>query len=79
MLDIKSSLEQIESFYEEAIEKAIKGYIEKNELGFGAVLNPLRLCIVGSGMGPSLFMIMEMLGKDESIIRIENAVNTIKK
>lgn len=79
MLNIKSLLEQSESFYEEAIENTVKGYIEKNELGFGAVLNPLRLCLVGSGMGPSLFKIMEMLGKDEIIIRIENAVNTIKK
>lgn len=79
MLDIKAILEQTQSFKEEPIEAAVKGYIDKNKLGFGAVLNPLRLCLVGSGMGPSLFKIMEMLGKDESIIRIENAVNTIKK
>ena len=45
--------------------------------GFGAIMNPLRLCLVGGNMGPDLFVICEILGKDETISRIKKAVETI--
>lgn len=59
-------------------EEAIKNYIEKNELGFGKIMNPLRLAIVGAGKGPHLFDIMEMIGKEETIMRIEKAILILK-
>ncbi len=79
MEDIKSKLKDLEDFQEEAIEKTVKSYIEEKELGFGKVLNALRLCMVGSGMGPSLFKIIEMIGKEESMQRIDKAIGEIKK
>ncbi|MDZ7742930.1 MAG: glutamate--tRNA ligase [Bacteroidota bacterium] len=79
MEDIKSRLEQLDDFREEEIEKSVKSYIEEKEFGFGKVLNALRLCMVGSGMGPSLFKIIEMIGKAESMQRIEKAIREINK
>ncbi len=79
LAQIIESLKNISSFIEEEIEKALKSYIENKELGFGQVLNPLRLTLVGSGKGPSLFKIIEMLGKDETIKRIETGIEKIKK
>ncbi len=58
-------------------EAAIKNYIETNELSFGKIMNPLRLAIVGASKGPHLFDIMEMIGKDESLKRIERAIHTL--
>ena len=50
-----------------------------NEMGwgFGAVMNPLRLCLVGGNMGPDLFVICEILGKEETISRIKSAISSI--
>jgi glutamyl-tRNA synthetase len=50
-----------------------------NEKGwnFGAIMNPLRLCLVGGNMGPDLFVICEILGKEETIKRIEKGINEI--
>jgi len=42
-------------------------------------MQPLRLSLVGDLKGPDLFVILEMLGKDESLKRIEKAVGEIKK
>jgi glutamyl-tRNA synthetase len=71
-------LKEIEPFTSAASEEKIKAYIEGSELGFGKVMNPLRLAIVGAGKGPHLFDIMEIIGKEETIKRIEKALDRIK-
>lgn len=46
--------------------------------GFGVAMVPIRLALVGSSQGADLFDIFEIIGKDETISRIEKAVATIK-
>ncbi|MGD2033943.1 MAG: glutamate--tRNA ligase family protein, partial [Bacteroidales bacterium] len=77
---IKNCLEIIRStdrFFSQELEERIKHYIEMNELGFGKVMNPLRLAIVGAGKGPHLFDIMQIIGKTETINRIEKALEVL--
>lgn len=52
-------------------------YIGKNELGFGAVMNALRLAIVGDGIGPDLFKIIEFIGKEDALKRMDFALKTL--
>lgn len=47
-------------------------------IGTGKILQALRVSITGAGAGPDLMMIMEIIGKDEVIRRIEYALQTIK-
>jgi len=56
---------------------AIKGWITSQEMGFGKVMMPLRLALVGSLMGPDVFEIASLIGKNETIARIENAINKL--
>lgn len=70
-------IQKEEAFTSENLEDKIKTYIESNELGFGKVMNPLRLAIVGAGKGPHLFDIMEIIGKEETIHRIEKALSAL--
>jgi glutamyl-tRNA synthetase len=58
-------------------EALIKGFIADRNLNMGNVMNILRLCLVGSSMGPGVFDIMELLGPAEVIARIEKAIETI--
>ena len=44
----------------------------------GRLLPAFRLSVTGLGMGPSLFDIVSLLGKQEVIERIENAIKNIK-
>jgi len=55
----------------------IKGWITSQEIGFGKVMMPLRLALVGSLMGPDVFEIASMIGKSETISRIENAIKNL--
>ncbi len=77
--DIITILDSLKNFSEPLIEDAVKSYIKKNQYGFGKVLNILRLTLVGSVKGPELFKIIEMLGKDETKRRIQNAIERINK
>jgi glutamyl-tRNA synthetase len=49
-------------------------YLEEKEIGMGKVMIGMRLCLVGSGTGPDLFSIMEMIGREETLARIEAGV-----
>jgi len=67
----------VSSFKLEDLEEGIKGWISENELGMGAVMNPLRLAMVGAPKGPGVFEIMDVLGPDEVIRRIERAIKVL--
>lgn len=69
-------LEHISSSY---TEQQVKKYIADNELNMGAVMNALRLALVGTGKGPHLFDIIEIIGRDETISRINNIINVLGK
>lgn len=69
--ELKQILEKIEDFSSENTETEVKSWIAAKELGFGKVLNPLRLLLVGATSGPHLFDIVEMLGKQEVLKRID--------
>ena len=66
-------------FKSEVLETAFKTFVEENELGFGKPMIAIRLSITGEGGGPSLFDIMELIGKEESISRLKAGINNIKK
>lgn len=70
-------IEKQNPFTSEALEANIKTYIESNELGFGKVMNPLRLALVGEGRGPHLFDIIEIIGKEETIKRLKKALEKL--
>jgi len=56
---------------------AIKGWIKEQEMGFGKVMMPLRLSLVGSLMGPDVFEIASLIGKQETVKRIETAIEKL--
>ena len=46
-------------------------------VGTGKVLQAIRLALTGAGGGPDLMMIMEIIGKNEVIQRIDRALKTL--
>jgi glutamyl-tRNA synthetase len=68
---VKELLKGTKDFSSVGLEGIIKDYAEKHNLSFGRIAAPLRLLIVGSAMGPHLFDILEMIGREASLERIE--------
>ncbi|MCB0400746.1 MAG: glutamate--tRNA ligase [Flavobacteriales bacterium] len=69
--ELQSILEGISDFTASNIEAEFKAFLERKELGFGAVLPGFRLLVTGAGMGPSMFEICALLGKNETLNRIQ--------
>ena len=78
LAEVKNILSSIENFSAEPIHDKIKIFIENKGIGFGQVMIPLRIALVGAGKGPDLVQIIEMLGKNEVIKRIDFALGKIK-
>ncbi|MES2812348.1 MAG: glutamate--tRNA ligase [Bacteroidota bacterium] len=77
MTQLIGVLEGISDFTSANIETIVKEWLTANEIGMGKVMQPFRLSLVGKMMGPHLFDIVEMIGKQESIQRIQKAIDTI--
>ncbi|WP_396162559.1 glutamate--tRNA ligase [Flavobacterium sp.] len=74
MQKVIAELNKIEDFASVNIETLLKEWVTTNEIGMGKVMQPLRLSLVGALKGPHLFDIIELIGKKETLKRIEKAI-----
>ena len=77
MQKVTVELNNIQDFTSQNIETLLKKWMTTSEIGMGKVMQPLRLSLVGALKGPHLFDIIEMIGKEESIKRIEKAIDVL--
>lgn len=75
--ELTSVIKNIAVFSSEQIEAVVKEWITSKEVGFGKVMAPLRLSLVGSLKGPHVFDIIEMIGKEESLSRINKIIRDL--
>ncbi len=62
----------------EAIHKVVENTVTTLEVGFGKVGQPLRLAVTGHGKSPSIDITLELLGKEKTLQRLEQAISFIK-
>ncbi|QBZ97095.1 glutamate--tRNA ligase [Flavobacterium sangjuense] len=74
MQELISVLENISDFTSVNIETVVKDWMTQNEIGMGKVMQPFRLSLVGALKGPHLFDIVELIGKEETIKRLQKAI-----
>ena len=77
MRQLINVLDGITDFTSAAMKTVVKEWLTANEIGMGKVMQPFRLSLVGKMMGPHLFDIVELLGKEETIKRIQKAIDSI--
>jgi glutamyl-tRNA synthetase len=77
MEELISVLKEISDFTSVHIETTVKDWMTKNEIGMGKIMQPFRLSLVGALKGPHLFDIVEVIGKEETVKRIEKAIATL--
>jgi glutamyl-tRNA synthetase len=77
MQQLISVLENVGEFTSLNIETIVKDWMTKNEIGMGKVMQPFRLSLVGALKGPHLFDIVELIGKEETIKRLEKAIASL--
>lgn len=77
MRQLIAVLTTITDFTSANIETIVKDWMAANEIGMGKIMQPFRLSLVGALKGPNLFDIVEIIGKDETIQRIEKAIESM--
>ncbi len=70
-------LQSIDDFSSENQEKAVKQWIEDRNYHLGNIMNAFRLAVVGESKGPQMFDITALIGKQETIDRINRAIKEI--
>ena len=77
MTELLEVLRGIEDFTSKPSEEIVIGWITEKEYHMGNVMNAFRLAIVGECKGPHMFDITELLGKEETLARLEKAIKEL--
>jgi glutamyl-tRNA synthetase len=70
----RDALAVVENFSADEIEAAFKTRASKLGTKVGALVHPTRLAVTGSNVGPSLYHLLEVLGKEKVLARIDRAL-----
>ena len=62
----------------EGFEAYMKAWCEEKGYGLGNVMNPFRLMLVGELKGPAMFELTSVLGKEETLKRIDYALSKLQ-
>lgn len=66
-------LQGLDPFRAEAIEAALRAAAAEHGLSMRAVVHPIRVALTGKTVGPGLFELMEVLGRERVLQRLERA------
>lgn len=68
----------LSTFDSSNIETALRSTAEELNVGAGKLIHPLRFAISGASQGPSLFHLVEILGKETTLRRISLAIKRLQ-
>ena len=71
------ALQSLQNFDHESVEAALQSFAAEEGAKPGEVIHPLRLATSGVGKGPSLYDMLEALGRDRVVRRVETAIERI--
>ena len=78
LANIKDVLLKIDDWNENNIDTVLKTFQTNNDLPVPKVNQPIRIALTGSTRSPSLGLTLSIFGKDQSITRIQNLIDTLE-
>ena len=76
--NIITEFEQQSEWTAEALEPFFKGKVAESGMKIGELMMPYRIMLVGGKFGPDVFLITELLGKEQVIARVKKALALFK-
>jgi len=77
LLDLADALKDFSPFEDKALEARIRKFVEEKALKAGQVFHPLRVAVTGRQEGPTLFLMLEIMGRDQVVSRLRDAASKI--
>lgn len=75
MRGIRDRIASLSDFNHKTLEEVFLAFMEENQVKLGKIAQPLRVALTGTSVSPGLFEVMEVLGKDEVLTRIDKALS----
>ena len=75
--EMREIVADMEVFEKESAEHLVREWIEAGQLPMGKIMNCLRIAVMGIGQGPDIFSICEFIGKEETLRRIDTALERL--
>jgi glutamyl-tRNA synthetase len=76
---LRDRLAEVTDWQASKIKQTTVAFMEEEGLGFGAVLPVLRLAVSGTTNGPDAFAILEVVGKEESLARLDEGFDRMDR
>jgi glutamyl-tRNA synthetase len=74
-----SRLKDISDFSRDNLEEELRNFADTKDVKAAELIHPTRLAITGTGVSPGIFSVMELIGKDRMIQRIQHAIEILPK
>jgi glutamyl-tRNA synthetase len=78
LTEVRDSLKELDNFIGPEIEKIFMAIVERLQVKLGSVAQPVRVAITGRTESPGIFEVIEIVGKEKTLKRLEKAIETIK-
>jgi glutamyl-tRNA synthetase len=75
--ELKDGISSISEFSKSEIENLFKSIVEKHSLKLGALAQPVRVAMTGGTESPGIYEVLEVLGKEKVLARLEKAIKMI--
>ncbi|MEE4312049.1 MAG: glutamate--tRNA ligase [candidate division KSB1 bacterium] len=76
---LSGALKKLSRFDEESLEDALRRLADDMEIGAGKLIHPARLALTGYGVSPGIFELMEVLGRERVLTRLDKAVAILEQ
>jgi glutamyl-tRNA synthetase len=77
LIALKGGLSSLSEFTEDSVEGVFRSIIEKYDVKLGKLAQPVRVALTGSTASPGIFEVIDVLGKEKTIGRLERAIAII--
>lgn len=75
--ELKDGISSIAEFSKPEVENLFKALVEKHSIKLGALAQPVRVAVTGGTESPGIYEVLEVLGKEKALARLEKAISLI--
>ena len=69
---------QVDPWELAGIEAALREVAEQRGVGAGKLIHPTRLALTGMGVGPGIFEVLDLMGRERSVRRLERLIRHLE-
>jgi glutamyl-tRNA synthetase len=78
LIELKDGLRSISEFSEGEIEKLFRSIVDRHNIKLARLAQPVRVALTGGTASPGIFEVLNIIGREKTIKRLEKAINIVK-